>query len=405
MTKAMAYATLQVPPGSSLAAVKAAYRERILAVHPDKGGSAEAFRKVRQAWEILGLEDCHRQTITEFKQDLQAYKAGFAQEAFFFYWTGLEFAKDQLCQVAKDLDLWDAKMAELPHTATCPSGAEDLRRSRHLMLAMRNDLAIMKSLWDLEATRIDASEGFLGQKWSQAVPAEMEKTFMPLLKTLKEIKKVWWDCDAYLGIYEAVERWTIFSCLVGELQDPAMRPRHWARIMEHCGKQMKIGSNVPLRDLWNLKLYKKADAVKDTVRQARQEWKMETLKKALNKGSQGALAAPPRAAKPSAAPAQAASSKPSSTASASAKDEGVWQEVAGRKKKGRSGAKPDAVQHVASVCIQRHARGLFERRRLRVMREAAASSEEAKEETWWDTVFDFFARTCCCGQRKAPRRA
>ena len=33
--------------------VKKAYRKSILKAHPDKGGSAEAFRKIREAWEYF----------------------------------------------------------------------------------------------------------------------------------------------------------------------------------------------------------------------------------------------------------------------------------------------------------------------------------------------------------------
>jgi len=31
--------------------VKRAYREAVLKAHPDKGGDAELFRRVREAWE------------------------------------------------------------------------------------------------------------------------------------------------------------------------------------------------------------------------------------------------------------------------------------------------------------------------------------------------------------------
>lgn len=47
------YATLGVKPGATAAEVKAAYRRRAKEVHPDRGGSAEAFREVAAAYERI----------------------------------------------------------------------------------------------------------------------------------------------------------------------------------------------------------------------------------------------------------------------------------------------------------------------------------------------------------------
>lgn len=44
---------LGLPPGSSLAQVRAAYRSQVLRVHPDQGGEADAFRAVHAAYERL----------------------------------------------------------------------------------------------------------------------------------------------------------------------------------------------------------------------------------------------------------------------------------------------------------------------------------------------------------------
>lgn len=49
-----AYETLGLEPGAGPEAVRAAYRERVKAAHPDtEGGSAEAFIRVREAYELL----------------------------------------------------------------------------------------------------------------------------------------------------------------------------------------------------------------------------------------------------------------------------------------------------------------------------------------------------------------
>lgn len=49
--RASVWAILGVPPRSSQADLKRAYRKRALETHPDRGGSAEAFRDVQRAYE------------------------------------------------------------------------------------------------------------------------------------------------------------------------------------------------------------------------------------------------------------------------------------------------------------------------------------------------------------------
>jgi curved DNA-binding protein CbpA len=53
MTLSEAYATLGLRADATAAEVKAAYRRRVTQAHPDRGGSAAEFIKVRAAYEIL----------------------------------------------------------------------------------------------------------------------------------------------------------------------------------------------------------------------------------------------------------------------------------------------------------------------------------------------------------------
>lgn len=47
-----AFDELGIPPSSPEAAIQDAYRDRVTAVHPDQGGSAEAFRSVQAAYAV-----------------------------------------------------------------------------------------------------------------------------------------------------------------------------------------------------------------------------------------------------------------------------------------------------------------------------------------------------------------
>lgn len=48
-----AYQILGVQPGADLAEIKAAYRQRMMQCHPDKGGDLEEAKRVNRAFEML----------------------------------------------------------------------------------------------------------------------------------------------------------------------------------------------------------------------------------------------------------------------------------------------------------------------------------------------------------------
>lgn len=49
-TARRAYEALGLPPTASAAEIKAAYRDRVKEVHPDRGGDEESFREVQEAY-------------------------------------------------------------------------------------------------------------------------------------------------------------------------------------------------------------------------------------------------------------------------------------------------------------------------------------------------------------------
>jgi hypothetical protein len=56
LSREEASSVLGVDPDAGEAAVRTAYRERVKAVHPDRGGDAEAFDRVNRAYERLTSE-------------------------------------------------------------------------------------------------------------------------------------------------------------------------------------------------------------------------------------------------------------------------------------------------------------------------------------------------------------
>lgn len=53
---ASAFSVLSLPPTATAAEVRAAYREKVKAAHPDNGGSRREFRRVREAYDAARRE-------------------------------------------------------------------------------------------------------------------------------------------------------------------------------------------------------------------------------------------------------------------------------------------------------------------------------------------------------------
>jgi len=226
--------------------------------------------------------DFYKKAIADFENELKTYQGGLKKEAYYFYKSGLELAQKRLQDVTTDLDNFDKRMEDLLHIATNFNYPEELNNSKKIMQAMREDVANCKGLWEFEVQRIKITEGFLVVRWGKVVAGDMEDEIKALFKKLKEVK-VDRKCDAFMGVQDVVKKWTVFCPLVGELRDPAMRARHWAQLMDQCGKSITVTPDILLRDMWNLELHKNPDFVEDTADQAKQEMKMENTLKKLQK--------------------------------------------------------------------------------------------------------------------------
>ena len=54
------YQILDVPETASQEEIKKAYRKKAVESHPDKGGDEEMFKKISEAYDVLGNEDKRR---------------------------------------------------------------------------------------------------------------------------------------------------------------------------------------------------------------------------------------------------------------------------------------------------------------------------------------------------------
>jgi dynein heavy chain len=108
--------------------------------------------------------EIYKKKIQEFEESLKVYQSGLKKEAYCFYiTTGLEMAIERLAGVTSQLDKFDEQLADLFHIASNFHYQDDLNNSKKLMAAMREEVAIMRSLWQFEDSRIQVTESFLSR--------------------------------------------------------------------------------------------------------------------------------------------------------------------------------------------------------------------------------------------------
>ncbi|CAK0896951.1 unnamed protein product, partial [Prorocentrum cordatum] len=227
-------------------------------------------------------KEVYRSRIATFEAELRAYQGGLRREAYYVYRSGVELAQSKLRSVEDELDRKRAELEDLLHIATNFEYPEELVRSQAVLQQMRDEVAIVKALWEYEIGRIKMTEGFLVKRWHEVRADEMEDDIKASQKKLRETK-IDKKLDVFLGMQSVVKDWTVFCPLVADLTHPSMRPRHWAALMAICGRTVQVHSGMLLRDVWNLELHKLSAEVQDLGEQAKQEEQMEAKLSKLDK--------------------------------------------------------------------------------------------------------------------------
>ena len=98
--------------------------------------------------------------------------------------------------------------------------------------AMRQDLVRSKTLWDLQFmidSQIDVWKQLLWDDINAAALEEETKAFQKIIKGMDKAVREW---DVYAGIDSVIKNFLVSVPAVSELKSPAMRQRHWDKLMQ-----------------------------------------------------------------------------------------------------------------------------------------------------------------------------
>ncbi|NXI37002.1 DYH9 protein, partial [Galbula dea] len=227
-----------------------------------------------QASEMTAL----RKSCAAFDAEQHRFREQFCKEAPFRFDTERPY---QLLD-AKHLEI---KQMESAMASICEAAAlfEVLVPDYKQLKQCRKELCLLKELWDMISLVNMSLEDWQSTKWVEINVETMElecKKFARELRALDKEMRAW---DAFSGLESKVKNMLTALKAVGELQNPAMRERHWDQLMQATGVRFVMDADTTLAELLQLQLHCFQEEVRGIVDKAVREMSMEKVLKELQR--------------------------------------------------------------------------------------------------------------------------
>ncbi|NWI70492.1 DYH17 protein, partial [Todus mexicanus] len=148
--------------------------------------------------------------------------------------------------------------------------------------ACGRDVRLLKELWDmivLVKTNIDDWKTTL---WKDINVEQMDIDCKKFAKDIRSLNKEIRSWDAFTGLDNNVKNMMTSLRAVNELQNPAIRDRHWQELMQATKVNFTMSEDTTLGDLLQLNLHEFEDEVRGIVDKAMKESGMEKVLNALD---------------------------------------------------------------------------------------------------------------------------
>ncbi|EGI59469.1 Dynein beta chain, ciliary [Acromyrmex echinatior] len=146
----------------------------------------------------------------------------------------------------------------------------------------RRDLKLLKNLWDYVNVITSSLDEWKTTFWKKIDVEGMEQECKRFIRELRQLDKETRTWDLYAHIEAQVRNMISSLRAVLELQNPAIKDRHWQELMIKTRVKFTMDDKTTLEDLLKLELHKFENEVKDMVDKAVKEMSMEKAFKELH---------------------------------------------------------------------------------------------------------------------------
>lgn len=145
----------------------------------------------------------------------------------------------------------------------------------------RKEVCQLKELWDTIGIVTSSIHAWENTKWRDINVEAMDLECKRFSRQLRHFDKKIRSWDAFTGLERMVLNTLTSLRAVAELQNPAIRERHWRQLMQITGVSFIMDENTTLAQLLQLQLHHFEDEVQGIVDKAVKEMGMEKILKEL----------------------------------------------------------------------------------------------------------------------------
>ncbi|XP_052121253.1 dynein beta chain, ciliary-like isoform X2 [Frankliniella occidentalis] len=151
-----------------------------------------------------------------------------------------------------------------------------------LLRQCRKELRMLKQLWDYVCIVRTSVEDWKTTPWRKIDVENMDIECKKFAKEIRALDKEMRSWDTYTSLEATVKNMLTSLRAVGELQNPAIRERHWQQLMRSTKVRFVMDEGTTLADLLELNLHECEDEVKNIVDKAVKEMSMEKILRDLH---------------------------------------------------------------------------------------------------------------------------
>ncbi|KAM9837728.1 LOW QUALITY PROTEIN: dynein axonemal heavy chain 9 [Aulostomus maculatus] len=146
----------------------------------------------------------------------------------------------------------------------------------------RREVGLLKELWDMITVVESSMAAWTRTPWREIHVEDMELECKRFAKDIRGLDKEVRAWEAFTGLDSRVKNLLISLRAVAELQNPAIRARHWHQLMAATGVRFTMSQETTLADLLRLNLHCFEEEVRGIVDKAVKEMGMEKVLSELN---------------------------------------------------------------------------------------------------------------------------
>ncbi|XP_025715360.1 dynein axonemal heavy chain 17 isoform X2 [Callorhinus ursinus] len=186
----------------------------------------------------------------------------------------------------KSLNKQQKSIASMESTmeALCKSGSlfEVTVPDYKQLKACHKEVRLLKELWDMIVMVNTSIDKWKTTKWKDINVEQMDIDCKKFAKDVRSLDKEMKSWDAFVGLENTVKNMITSLSAVSELQNPAIRDRHWQQLTQATQVKFEMSDETTLADLLKLNLHKYEDEVRNIVDKAVKESGMEKVLKSLD---------------------------------------------------------------------------------------------------------------------------